>query len=107
MKIFALMGFLCALAALVAQARLQSHGNDIGMLEELRVIAAAVIGGTALAGGVGTIYGAILGALIMQSLQSGMAMVGVDTPFQNIVVGLVLIIAVWVDILYRKRLGLS
>ena len=107
MKIFALMGFLCALAALVAQARLQSHGNDIGMLEELRVIAAAVIGGTALAGGVGTIYGAILGALIMQSLQSGMAMVGVDTPFQNIVGGLVLIIAVWVDILYRKRLGLS
>ncbi len=58
-------------------------------------------------GGVGTIYGAVLGALIMQSLQSGMAMVGVDTPFQNIVVGLVLIIAVWVDILYRKRLGLS
>lgn len=106
-KIFALMGFLCALAALVAQARLQSHGNDIGMLEELRVIAAAVIGGTALAGGVGTIYGAILGALIMQSLQSGMAMVGVDTPFQNIIVGLVLIVAVWVDILYRKRLGLS
>lgn len=106
-KIFALMGFLCGLAALIAQARLQSHGNDIGMLEELRVIAAAVIGGTALAGGVGTIYGAVLGALIMQSLQSGMAMVGVDTPFQNIVVGLVLIIAVWVDILYRKRLGLS
>jgi D-xylose transport system permease protein len=106
-KIFALMGFLCGLAALIAQARLQSHGNDIGMLEELRVIAAAVIGGTALAGGVGTIYGAVLGALIMQSLQSGMAMVGVDTPFQNIVVGLVLIIAVWVDILYRKRLGLT
>ncbi len=106
-RIFALMGFLCGLAALIAQARLQSHGNDIGMLEELRVIAAAVIGGTALAGGVGTIYGAILGALIMQSLQSGMAMVGVDTPFQNIVVGLVLIVAVWVDILYRTRLGLS
>jgi D-xylose transport system permease protein len=106
-KIFALMGFLCGLAGLIAQARLQSHGNDIGMLEELRVIAAAVIGGTALAGGVGTIYGAILGALIMQSLQSGMAMVGVDTPFQNIIVGLVLIIAVWVDILYRKRLGLA
>lgn len=106
-KIFALMGFLCALAALIAQARLQSHGNDIGMLEELRVIAAAVIGGTALAGGVGTIYGAILGALIMQSLQSGMAMVGVDTPFQNVIVGLVLIIAVWVDIIYRKRMGLT
>lgn len=106
-KIFALMGFLCGLAALIAQARLQSHGNDIGMLEELRVIAAAVIGGTALSGGVGTIYGAVLGALIMQSLQSGMAMVGVDTPFQNIIVGLVLIIAVWVDIIYRKRMGIT
>ncbi|MCW1919774.1 sugar ABC transporter permease [Rhodobacter sp. KR11] len=104
-KIFALMGFLCGLAALVAQARLQSHGNDIGTLDELKVIAATVIGGTALAGGVGTIYGALLGALVMQSLQSGMAMIGVDTPFQNIVVGGVLIIAVWIDIFYRKRMG--
>ena len=104
-KIFALLGFLCGLAALVAQARLQSHGNDIGTLDELKVIAATVIGGTALAGGIGTIYGAILGALIMQSLQSGMAMIGVDTPFQNIVVGGVLIIAVWIDIIYRKRTG--
>ncbi|WP_210527695.1 sugar ABC transporter permease [Rubellimicrobium arenae] len=104
-KVFALMGFLAGLSALVAQSRLQSHANDIGTLDELRVIAAAVIGGTALAGGVGTIWGAILGALIMQSLQSGMGMVGVDTPFQNIVVGLVLIGAVWIDIVYRKRLG--
>ena len=104
-KIFALMGFLCGLAALVAQARLQSHGTDIGTLTELSVIAATVIGGTALAGGIGTIYGALLGALVMQSLQSGMGMVGVDTPFQNIVVGTVLVLAVWVDIVYRKRTG--
>ncbi|MGR3617423.1 MAG: sugar ABC transporter permease [Paracoccaceae bacterium] len=104
-KIFALMGFLCALSAVVASARLANHSNDIGTLDELRVIAAAVIGGTALAGGMGTIHGAILGALIMQSLQSGMAMVGVDAPFQNIVVGTVLVAAVWIDIVYRKRLG--
>lgn len=104
-KIFALMGFLSGLAGLIAQARLQSHGNDIGTLDELKVIAATVIGGTALAGGVGTIYGALLGALVMQSLQSGMAMIGVDTPFQNIVVGAVLIVAVWIDIIYRKRTG--
>ncbi|MFT4148855.1 MAG: sugar ABC transporter permease [Paracoccaceae bacterium] len=104
-KIFALMGFLCGLSAIIAQARLQSHPNDIGTLDELRVIAAAVIGGTALSGGIGTIYGAILGALIMQSLQSGMAMVGVDAPLQNIVVGVVLVFAVWIDIQYRKRLG--
>ncbi len=104
-KIFALMGFLCALSAVVASARLANHSNDIGTLDELRVIAAAVIGGTALAGGFGTIYGAIMGALIMQSLQSGMAMVGVDAPFQNIVVGTVLVFAVFIDIVYRKRVG--
>jgi D-xylose transport system permease protein len=96
---------LCALSAVVASARLTFHSNDIGTLDELRVIAAAVIGGTALSGGIGTIYGAILGALIMQSLQSGMAMVGVDAPFQNIVVGIVLVLAVLVDIIYRKRTG--
>lgn len=104
-KIFALMGVLCAIAAVVASSRLANHSNDLGTLDELRVIAAAVIGGTALSGGIGTIYGAILGALIMQSLQSGMAMVGVDAPLQNIVVGLVLVVAVFIDIQYRKRVG--
>ena len=104
-KIFSIVGVLCAISAVVASARLNFHSNDIGTLDELRVIAAAVIGGTALSGGVGTIYGAILGALIMQSLQSGMAMVGVEAPYQNIVVGIVLVIAVYVDIVYRKRTG--
>ncbi|QOL80485.1 sugar ABC transporter permease [Pseudooceanicola spongiae] len=104
-KIFAIVGVLCALGGVVASARLGYHTNDIGTLDELRVIAAAVIGGTALSGGIGTIYGAIFGALIMQSLQSGMAMVGVDAPYQNIVVGAVLVFAVWVDIEYRKRTG--
>jgi D-xylose transport system permease protein len=104
-KVFAIMGLLCALAAIVASARQTYHTNDIGTLDELRVIAAAVIGGTALSGGIGTIYGAIIGALIMQSLQSGMAMVNVDAPYQNIVVGFVLVFAVWVDIQYRKRTG--
>jgi D-xylose transport system permease protein len=106
-KVFAIMGALCALSAVVASARLANHSNDIGTLDELRVIAAAVIGGTALAGGIGTIYGAILGALIMQSLQSGMAMVGVDAPLQNIVVGSVLVLAVLIDIIYRKRTGIT
>jgi D-xylose transport system permease protein len=106
-KIFALMGALTAIAAAIASARLNAVGNDLGTLDELRTIAAAVIGGTALAGGMGTIYGAVLGALIMQSLQSGMAMVGVNAPLQSIVVGLVLVFAVWVDIVYRKRTGVT
>ena len=104
-KVFALMGALTAIAGVIASARLGSAGSSLGELDELRVIAAAVIGGTALAGGVGTIYGAILGAFIMQALVSGMGMVGVDSPLQNMIVGGVLILAVWIDILYRRRTG--
>lgn len=102
-KIFALMGFLTGLSAIVASARLNSATNALGTLDELYVIAAAVIGGTSLAGGVGTIYGAILGALVMQSLQTGMVLIGFDAAMQNIVVGAVLVVAVYIDILYRKR----
>jgi D-xylose transport system permease protein len=69
----------------------------------LYVIAAAVIGGTSLAGGVGTIFGAVLGALVMQSLQSGMVLVGIETALQDVVVGVVLILAVAADVVYRRR----
>ncbi len=104
-KVFALMGALTGISAVVASARLGAVDVGLGTLDELRVIAAAVIGGTALAGGFGTIYGAVIGALIMQTLQSGMASVGVDAPLQSIVVGLVLVFAVWVDIVYRRKTG--
>jgi D-xylose transport system permease protein len=101
-KVFALMGFLTGLSAVVASARLNSATNALGTLDELYVIAAAVIGGTSLAGGVGTIYGAVLGALVMQSLQSGMVLIGFDAAMQNIVVGMVLVLAVYIDQIYRK-----
>jgi D-xylose transport system permease protein len=101
-KVFALMGFLTGLSAVVASARLNSATNALGTLDELYVIAAAVIGGTSLAGGVGTIYGAVLGALVMQSLQSGMVLIGFDAAMQNIVVGIVLVLAVYIDQIYRK-----
>ncbi len=102
-KIFALMGFLTGLSAVVASARLGSATNALGTLDELYVIAAAVIGGTSLAGGVGTIYGAILGALVMQSLQTGMVLIGFDAAIQQVVVGSVLVLAVFLDILYRRN----
>jgi D-xylose transport system permease protein len=102
-KIFALMGALCAVAAAISSARLNAATNALGTLDELYVIAAAVIGGSSLAGGAGTIAGAMLGAVVMQSLQSGMVLMGLDTPLQNIVVGLVLVFAVWLDTLYRSR----
>jgi D-xylose transport system permease protein len=102
-KIFMLMGALCAIAAAISTARLNAATNALGTLDELYVIAAAVIGGTSLAGGVGTIAGALLGALVMQSLQSGMVLMGLDSPLQSIVVGIVLVFAVWLDTLYRRN----
>ncbi|WP_441471156.1 sugar ABC transporter permease [Bosea sp. RAF48] len=105
MLVFGLMGVLVGISACISTARLNAATNSAGTLDELYVIAAAVIGGTSLAGGVGTIAGAMLGALVMQSLQSGMVLIGVDAPLQNIVVGIVLVLAVWLDGVYRKRLS--
>jgi D-xylose transport system permease protein len=102
-KVFMLMGLLAAIAGAVSIARLNAATNAEGTLAELFVIAAAVIGGTSLAGGAGSIAGAMLGAVLMQSLQSGMVLLGVDTPLQSIVVGIVLVIAAWLDTVYRRR----
>jgi D-xylose transport system permease protein len=104
MKVFGVMGLLCGISACISTARLNAATNAAGTLDELYVIASAVIGGTSLAGGIGTIAGAMLGALVMQSLQSGMVLLGVDTPLQSIVVGAVLVLAVWVDGAYRRRI---
>jgi D-xylose transport system permease protein len=100
---FMLMGMLVGLAAAVQVARLNSATSGLGVLQELYVIAAAVIGGTSLAGGIGTIFGAVLGALFMQSLQSGMVLVGIQTALQDVVIGVVLVVAVGIDVAYRKR----
>ncbi len=102
-KIFMLVGLLCAISASISSARLNAATNALGTLDELYVIAAAVIGGTSLSGGIGTIAGAVLGALVMQSLQSGMVLLGMDSPLQSIVVGIVLVFAVWLDTLYRRK----
>jgi D-xylose transport system permease protein len=103
--VYGLMGALVGIAACISTARLNAATNSAGTLDELYVIAAAVIGGTSLAGGIGTIVGAMLGALIMQSLQSGMVLLGVDAPLQSIVVGIVLVFAVWLDGVYNRRVG--
>jgi len=101
--VFALMGLLAAVAACIDSARLNSATNSLGTLDELYTIAAAVIGGTSLAGGVGTIYGAIIGAFVIQSLQSGMVLLGFDAAAQQMVVGAVLVGAVGIDTFYRRR----
>lgn len=103
-KVFILMGVLVAISAIITSARLDAATNSLGQLNELYVIAAVVIGGTSLAGGVGTIYGAMLGALLMQSLQSGMTLLNFESAYKDMVVGAVLVTAVFVDQIYRRRI---
>ena len=100
---FVLMGVLCAIAGAVQTARLNAAVTNLGVQNELDVISAAVIGGTSFAGGIGTIPGAILGAVVMQSLRSGMLLLNVDSPTQDIVVGMVLVAAVGFDAYLRRR----
>ncbi len=103
MKTFILMGILCAISAAIASARLNGGTLDLGQGYELYVIAAAVIGGTSFAGGIGTIPGAILGAMVMQSLAYGLSFMGMASPIQNIVAGIVLVAAVGADAWNRRR----
>jgi D-xylose transport system permease protein len=103
MLTFSLMGALAAISAAVQTARLNAAVTNLGVQNELDVISAAVIGGTSFAGGIGTVPGAILGAVVMQSLRSGMVLLLVDSPTQDIVVGLVLVAAVGLDTVFRRR----
>ncbi|HSK94547.1 MAG TPA: sugar ABC transporter permease [Candidatus Angelobacter sp.] len=103
LKTFVLMGVLAALSGAVVAARLNGATLDIGSSYELYVIAAAVVGGTSFSGGIGTIPGAVLGAFVMQALSYGLAFMGVNSPGQNVVAGIVLILAVAFDSWNRRR----
>jgi D-xylose transport system permease protein len=103
LKTYVLMGVLCALAAAIAAARLNGSTLDIGTSYELYVIAAAVVGGTSFAGGIGTIPGAVLGAFVLAALNYGLSFLGVNSPGQNVAAGVVLILAVGLDTLNRRR----
>jgi len=99
--IFGLMGLMCALAGLINTARLAAGSPSAGTSGELDVIAACFIGGTSMRGGAGTVHGALVGALVMASLDNGMSMLDVDTYWQMIVKGAILTLAVWLDVATR------
>jgi len=103
MILFLLTGLLSAIASLVLTARLSSATISAGQMYELDAIAACVIGGTSLMGGSGTIIGAIIGAMVMTSLDNGMSLMGLETFWQYIVKGSILVLAVWVDISSRNK----
>jgi len=101
--VFCMMGVLTGVASLIYTARVGSASPDAGQLLELDAIAACVIGGTSLMGGRGTVFGAILGALIMASLDNGMSLKNVEPYMQNIIKGAILVVAVGLDMAGRKR----
>lgn len=103
LTVFILSGLLAAVAGLVLTGRLAAATITAGQSYELDAVAACVIGGTSLMGGTGTVAGAIVGALVMASLDNGMSMLNTDAFWQYIVKGLILVLAVWMDIATRNR----
>jgi D-xylose transport system permease protein len=103
MGLFMTMGVVVAIAGIVYTSRLGAATTSAGQNAELDAIAAAVIGGTSLLGGEGTIIGAVVGALVMASLDNGMSLMNLDITFQYVIKGLILLLAVWVDMAQRKR----
>jgi D-xylose transport system permease protein len=97
--VFALMGLMCAFAGIITVARTGSGSPSAGTGGELDAISACFIGGTSMRGGSGTVYGALIGALVMASLDSGMQLMDVDNSWQMIIKGVILALAVWVDVL--------
>ncbi len=102
--VYTIHGVMVAIAGLILTARLDAGTATVtNMGLELDAIAAAVIGGTSMTGGVGKVVGALLGALIMASIDNGMSMMNMEAFWQYIVKGIILVAAVWFDIYTRKR----
>jgi len=103
--VYAVGGLFAGLAGILIAARMTSAQPSVGMGYELDAIAAAVIGGTSLSGGEGSIFGTIIGAFIISTLTIGLSITGVPDQWKLVITGLVVIGAVWLDILRRRRRG--
>ena len=101
--VYVIMGFFCGLCALVLSARLNSAEAVAGTGIELTVIASVVIGGTSLFGGVGTIFGTVIGALLIGVLQNGLVILNVSSYIQQIIIGVIIVLAVAFDTFAKSR----
>jgi ribose transport system permease protein len=101
--VMTLMGFIVGIAAVVALAFNRNGSPTVGVGTELGVIAATIIGGTALSGGSGSVLGAILGALIIALIQNGLALLSVPPAWSTAVTGIVIIVAVTLDYFIKRR----
>jgi ribose transport system permease protein len=104
---YCLVALLAGIAGLMITARFGSSSLTVGNGVELRVITATIIGGASLSGGEGSVFGAFLGALFMGVLANALNLLGVDVYWQNLVTGLILIVAVVVDVINERRKGLQ
>ena len=104
-SVYAVNGLFVGLAGIVIASRMNSAQPGLGVGYELDAIAAAVIGGTSLLGGQGTVWGALLGALVMASLDNGMSLMNTESFWQPIIKGAILVLAVGVDMASRKGRG--
>jgi ribose transport system permease protein len=100
--VYTVSGAICGIAGLIIASRLNSAQPALGQGYELDAIAAVVIGGTSLSGGRGTILGTIIGALIISVLTNGLRILSVAQEWQTVVTGVIIILAVYADILRRK-----
>jgi ribose transport system permease protein len=100
---YAFAGFMSAVGALFLVGWLGSVTNSLGTGDELRVIAATVIGGASLAGGYGTVYGAIIGSVLIEEIRNALLLIGVDPFWQGLFVGLFILIAVFLQRLQAGR----
>ncbi|WP_326697341.1 sugar ABC transporter permease [Streptomyces sp. NBC_01754] len=103
--VFVNMGVLAALAGVVYAARLNAGVPQAGTNFELEAIAAAFIGGASMSGGVGTVFGAVIGGLVLGVLNNGMSLVGIGTDYQQVIKGFVLLAAVGFDVWNKRKVG--
>ena len=101
--VYALCGFFAGLAGVLIAARLNSAQPSLGFGYELDAIAAAVIGGTSLSGGEGSILGTVIGAFIISTLTNGLRILSVPQEWQTVITGVIVISAVYLDIVRRRR----
>ena len=100
--VYAVEGLFVGLAGIIIASRMNSAQPGLGVGYELDAIAAAVIGGTSLSGGEGSVVGTVIGAFLISTLRIGLSVAGVPDQWKSVITGLVVIGAVWLDILRRR-----
>jgi ribose transport system permease protein len=102
--VYVISGLCCALGAIVLMARMDSSSGKMAQMFELDAIAAVILGGTSLFGGRGSIWGSLLGAVLITMIRNGMNLMEVSQFKQMMAIGAVVIVAVWIDVVRRKHL---